>query len=272
MNHLKPLKNMSIPCITHMLAFACATLLTACTYSTGSFDEPGLRGKLIDAETSQPVQGAVIYGYYATAEGSLGGGETIKEILRVFEVESNAEGVFEIPAWKTSWSITRGEPRQRFPAIAIYKDGYKLDLQNLSKIADWVSQTKLPGSGKRVGNVIDWTASPMQLKPTATERERYDALSNSNAAYADIGECGWEQHVKLLVAQHVAWKAFLKRNFPVVHLKSDGYSRGTYSHPDVRISSMQSDTSAVDKLIQVKAKTQKWTCADPQAVFFGEKK
>ncbi len=272
MNHFKFLKNFLIPDFTHMLALVCATLLTACTYSTGSFDEPGLRGKLIDAETSQPVQRAVIYGYYATAEGSMGGGETIKEILRVFEVESNADGVFEIPEWKTTWSITRGEPRQRFPAIAIYKDGYKLDLQNLSQIADWVSQTQLPGSGKRVGNVIDWTGTPTQLKPAKTERERYDALKNSNYAHADIGACGWERHAKLLIAQHGAWKAFLRRNFPPEHLKGDGYSRGTYSHPDVRISSMQSDTSSLDKLIDLKATTEKWHCADPNADFFGRKK
>ena len=272
MNHFKSASSFRKSCVPHFVALACATLLSACTYSTGSFDEPGLRGKLIDAETSQPVQGAVIYGYYATAEGSLGGGETIKEILRVFEVESDADGIFDVPSWKTSWSITRGEPRQRFPAIAIYKDGYKLDLQNLSTITDWVSQTQLPGEKKRVGNVIDWTAAPTQLKPTTTERERYNAMSNSNYAYADIGECGWEQHVKLLVAQHVAWKAFLKRNFPAEHLKGDGYSRGTYSHPDVRISSMQSDTSAVDNLIALKAKTKRWNCADPQAVFFGERK
>jgi hypothetical protein len=270
MNHLKPLKNMSIPCITHVLAFACATLLTACTYSTGSFDEPGLRGKLIDAETSQPVQGAVIYGYYATAEGSLGGGETIKEILRVFEVESDANGVFEIPEWKTTWSITRGEPRQRFPAIAIYKDGYKLDLQNLSKIADWVSQTKLPGSGKRVGNVIDWTASPMQLKSTTTELERYNALKNSNYAYADVGECGWEQHVKLLVAQHVAKKAWVKRNIPPEYIDKDGYGKGSYFHPEPHYDYVNHTT--VDKFLEAfERSAQSWKCRDPKGIFVGGK-
>jgi hypothetical protein len=248
-----------------LIAFCALTLLTACTYSTGSFDEPGLRGKLIDADTSQPVQGAVIYGYYATAEGSLGGGETIKEILRVFEVESDANGVFEIPAWKTSWSITRGEPRQRFPAIAIYKDGYKLDLQNLSKIADWVSQTKLPGSGKRVGNVIDWTASPTQLKATATERERYDALSNSNAAYADIGECGWEQHVKLLVAQHGARMAMVKQYVPPTDIDSSGYIKSGRPRTDPHVEYITH--TAVDLIIQQFGESPSaWKCSNPKTL------
>jgi hypothetical protein len=268
MNHLKPLKNMSIPYVTRMLALACATLLTACTYSTGSFDEPGLRGKLIDAETNQPVQGAVIYGYYATAEGSLGGGETIKEILRVFEVESDANGVFEIPAWKTTWSITRGEPRQRFPAIAIYKDGYKLDLQNLSKIADWVSQTKLPGSGKRAGNVIDWTASPTQLKPTTTELERYNALKNSNYAYADVGECGWEQHVKLLVAQHGATKSWVRRNVPSDQIGANGYAKPTYFHPEPLLGGLWGNPTSVDSLRSAYARKPKASaCANPNEIF-----
>jgi len=268
MNHFKFLGNVPIPCLKHVLAFACATLLSACTYSAGSFDEPGLRGKLIDAETSQPVQGAVVYGYYATAAGSLGGGETIKEILRVFEVESNAEGIFEVPAWKTSWSITSGEPRQRFPAIAIYKDGYKLDLQNLATIAHWVSQTKLPGEATRTGNVIDWTAVPVQLKPTKTERERYDALSNSNYAYAELGECGWEQHVKVLVAQHRAWKQWLKRNVPAEGLDADGYTRSGYGHPDVDLRSRISHRSGVDNILLASSR-QKATkkCLDPKTLF-----
>ncbi len=251
-----------------LIAFCTLTLLSACTYSSGSFDEPGLRGKLIDAQTSQPVQGAVIYGYYATAAGSLGGGETIKEILRVFEVESNADGTFEIPAWKTTWSITRGEPRQRFPAIAIYKDGYKLDLQNLSSINDWVSQTTLPGSGKRVGNVIDWTASPMQLKPTTTELERYNALKNTNYAYADVGECGWEQHAKLLVAQHVAWKGWLKRNVPKEGLDADGYTRSGYGHPDVDLRSRISHRSGMDNILDASSSQKAESkCTDPKKLF-----
>lgn len=254
--------------MTEVVAFVAATLLSACTYSTGSFDEPGLRGKLIDAETSQPVQGAVVYGYYATAAGSLGGGETIKEILRLFEVESNAEGIFEVPAWKISWSIKSGEPRQRFPAIAIYKDGYKLDLQNLSTIADWVSQTKLPGEPTRTGNVIDWTAVPVQLKSTKTERERYDALNNSNYGYAAIGECGWEQHVKLLVAQHWAWKGWLKRNVPAEGLDADGYTRSGYGHPDVDLRSRISHRSTVDNILHASS-SQRATkkCIDPRTLF-----
>jgi hypothetical protein len=255
-----------------LLTLITLTLLTACSYSTGHFEEPGLRGKLIDATTLKPVSGAIVYGYYATAEGSLAGGETIKRIPHVFEVESDANGVFDIPPWKSDWAITRGEPRQRFPSIAIYKDGYKLDLQNLSTIADWVSQTDQAGAPVKANNVIDWTATPSKLKPVTTELERYNALNNSNAGYAEKGECGWEQHARLLLAQHVAWKSFLKRNFPAEHLRSDGYSRGTYSHPDVRISSMQSEISSVDKLIDGKLKIQNWNCADPQSVFFGGKK
>lgn len=254
--------------MTHVVAFVAATLLSACTYSTGSFDEPGLRGKLIDAETSQPVQGAVVYGYYATAAGSLGGGETIKEILRVFEVESNAEGVFEVPAWKTNWSITSGEPRQRFPAIAIYKDGYKLDLQNLATIAHWVSQTKLQGEPTRTGNVIDWTAVPVQLKPTKTELERYNALNNANYAYAEIGACGWEQHVKLLKAQHTATKSWVRRNVPSDQIGPNGYAKPTYFHPEPLLGGLWGNPTGVDNLRNAYARKPKASsCANPNEIF-----
>lgn len=258
---IAPLRHKSL-----LVALFAAMLLPACTFSTGSFDEPGLRGKLIDAETSQPLQGAVVYGYYATAEGSLGGGETIKEILRVFEVESNAEGIFEIPAWKSSWPITRGEPRQRFPAIAIYKDGYKLDLQNLSSISAWVSPTKLPGEPTRTGNVIDWTAAPAQLKPTKTERERYDALKNTNYAYAEKGNCGWEQHVKLLLAQHAAVKQWVRRNVPSDQMGVDGLPKGSWRPENGVSAELIYYPTAVERVVRAYEKAPNaWKCSGPDA-------
>jgi hypothetical protein len=244
------------------LIVALTLALTACSYSSGRFEEPGLRGKLIDATTLKPVSGAIVYGYYATAEGSLAGGETIKRIPHVFEVESDANGVFDIPPWKSDWAITRGEPRQRFPSIAIYKDGYKLDLQNLSTIADWVSQTDQAGAPVKANNVIDWTATPSKLKPVTTELERYNALNNSNAGYAEKGDCGWEQHSKLLWAQHVAWKAWLQRNVPAEGLDSRGYKKGSYSHPNRDL--LLSHTSALDQMIETySTKGTTWKCSSP---------
>jgi hypothetical protein len=255
-----------------LLTLITLTLLTACSYSTGHFEEPGLRGKLIDATTLKPVSGAIVYGYYATAEGSLAGGETIKRIPHVFEVESDANGVFDIPPWKSDWAITRGEPRQRFPSIAIYKDGYKLDLQNLSTIADWVSQTDQSGAPVKANNVIDWTATPSKLKPVTTELERYNALNNSNAAYAEKGECGWEQHAKLLMAQHVANISLKRRLIPIDRrtandMPKDAYPLGTANRTQdsISIEAVLVNPAPLHILRDAaKAAGHKWTCSDPE--------
>jgi hypothetical protein len=247
------------------------TLLPACTYSTGRFEEPGLRGKLIDNDTSQPVQGAIVYGYYATVSGSLAGGESIKAIVRVFEVETDANGLFEIPPWTDDWSITRGERRQRFPVIAIYKDGYKAESQNLASLKYWEPQTRERQPSRMDGNTLDWTARPSKLIAAKTERERYNTLIDGNDGYASTGECGWEQYSKLLWAQHVAWKGWLKRNVPQEGLDSDGYTRSGYGHPDAQYRSRISHKSSVDRILNAHVQKQTGSnCTDPRKVF-GEK-
>ena len=245
--------------------------LTACTYSTGRFEEPGLRAKIIDAETSLPVQGAIIYGFYATAEGSLGGGETVKEILRVFEVESNADGVFAIPPWKDNWSITRGERRQRFPAIAIYKDGYKVETQMLAAIREWLPQTLDRSPMRMDGDTLDWTARPTKLIPAKTELERYNAMINSNDAYASNIDCGWEQHVRLLWEQHKGRKAMIQQYVPTENIGSDGYIKSSSPRTQPHVEYVT--RTGVDRLIERFEKSPKdWKCAKPRVVFYGDKK
>ena len=252
-----------------ILAIAITLLLatlTACTYSTGRYDEPGLRAKIVDAETDKPIQGAIIYGFYATAEGSLGGGETIKEILRVFEVESDQNGTFEIPPWKDNWSITRGERRERFPGMAIYKDGYKVETQMLTSIRRWIPQTQVLGKPHMDGDIVDWTVAPTKLKRVASEKERYNALINSNDAYASAGDCGWEQHAKLLMAQHVAWKGWLKKNMPPEGLDSAGYPNSNRPPPEWFYNIGKKST--VDVLIRrFDDEKSNWKCGDPRILF-----
>jgi hypothetical protein len=251
-----------------LITLCVLTLLPACTYSTGRFVEPGLRGKLIDNDTSLPVQGAIVYGYYATVSGSLAGGESIKAIVRVFEVETDANGLFEIPPWTDDWSITRGERRQRFPVIAIYKDGYKAESQNLASLKYWEPQTRDRQPSRMDGNTLDWTARPSKLIAAKTERERHNTLIDGNSGYASVGECGWENFSKLLWAQHVAWKAWYSRNLAPELRDANGYPKGTAAFPPELQRYEFIFSTGVDRLIDGYTKAgEKWPCADPRAVF-----
>ena len=59
------------------------------------FSEPAVTGKIIDAQTKLPIQGALIYGFYATrGGGTLAGGSKFGEHVKSFETETDANGIF----------------------------------------------------------------------------------------------------------------------------------------------------------------------------------
>jgi hypothetical protein len=247
---------------------ACTLLVNACVLHIGGFDEPGLRAKLIDAETKLPIQGAVVRGYYAFAEGSIGGGEKITSILHVFEAESDSNGVFEVKPFKDESWIKRGEPRQRFPAISIYKDGYQVFTVNLKSMSGWIPFSDKAAQPVNRENVLDWTADAHNMKPAKTEEERYNALLYSNDAYAEIGPCGWEQHVRLLKAQHRAIMAWVQRNVPPEHIGKNGYAKSGYWLPMKLMGGLWINPGRVDRLRE--ASTQGKLdpkCANPNDVF-----
>ena len=250
------------------IALLATTILCAsCSYSIQGFDEPGLRGVVQDEVTRQPLAGVVVYGYFSTVEGSLAGGESVKEILHVFEVESDTNGVFEIPPWHASSTLVRGDPRDRFPVIGLFKGGYQTRTDSLNSIRHWYPNNPKPTETVLVKDrMLDRTATPTLMRPAITELQRYSALIDSGDAYASIGKCGWEQHVRLLLAQHVQWKSWLRRNIPVEHLTSEGYSKGTYAHPYPHF--QYSHKSGVDQLIDTYASGKlKGNCSIPSKVF-----
>ena len=260
--------------ITRLAMFAIVVVLalatlSACSYSIAPFDEPGVRGKVIDHDTKAPLQGVIVYGYYATVEGSIGGGESVKEVLRSFEAETDANGVFELPPWKSSLKLVRGEPRDQFPRLGFYKGGYAAVGDSLTTLRKWYPQG--PESGERViannGALYDWTARSQALKKAKTERERYDALRDSQDSMMSTGTCGWEDYKKLLWAKHVEWKGWIVRNVPTEHLDIEGYGKGNYFHPDPDVRTYTA-RSAVDALKKQFAGAEgAWKCANPNNVF-----
>lgn len=247
---------------------ACAfNLLVLSACANPHFDEPGIRGKIVDGETQQPLAGVVVFGYYATVEGSFGGGEKLQDVVRVFEVETDASGIFEIPAWSSVNQKISGEARTQFPAMGMFKGGYKTMNKRMGSLRWWAPQNMSPQSHYTPdGNVRDWTAFPHAMSAVKTEKERYTALIDLRDSTGYKGECGWEQHAALLWAQHNEWKGWLKRNIPAEGLDSAGYKLPTYAHPD-RLLSL-SNKSSVDGLLEAYAsQPAKWKCADPNVVF-----
>jgi hypothetical protein len=244
------------------------------------FSEPALRGKIIDELTQQPVDGAMVYGYYATQKGSLGGGKGLVDVVRSFETQTDASGAFEIPAWNSGNRAIDGDAMSLFPMIMIYKPGYEVAHQNLKSIREWQSATLVPRAKadiKHNGQLYDWTMYPHILRPLEKQAQvwpasaqsietlRYWALSDSSRGMMNAGECGWEAYSRLLLVQHNELKDWYKRNLPAEALDGRGYAKDYGPLPnEVRKLSLVFKT-AVDRLIENAQQDGK--CKNPNTVF-----
>jgi hypothetical protein len=250
-------------------AFTGASLTAhAAPPATPRFSEPGLTAKLVDTDSKQPLAGALVYGYYATVEGTVGG-ERLAQVVRGFATETDANGVFNLAAWDTGAEAIKGEPRSRFPMIAIFKPGYQVEYQTLKSLQQWRSNARMEGRTYRLNNnVYDWTAYPFELTATKTEKERYTALTDANDGMMFVGDCGWEVYSKVLLAQHNELKDWYRRNLPPESLDQNGYMKGTAQKPKEFWAINTVFETTVDRLLaNYSAKLESAKCSDPRSLF-----
>jgi hypothetical protein len=84
------------------------------------YHEHELRGRILDIDTKQPIEGAVVVVEYKKATIGLGAG-TLDSTIDVRETQTNKDGIFKIPSYTTviqpfSWQIPN--------TVIIFKPGY----------------------------------------------------------------------------------------------------------------------------------------------------
>ena len=99
------------------------TIMTSFLLSTtsGCYAKGPWHGKVIDAETKQPIEGAVVVAVWDYRTITLTGGAN--SFLDAKESTTNANGQFEIPA-QSYLSIPLFREVQKLIAFTIYKPGY----------------------------------------------------------------------------------------------------------------------------------------------------
>ena len=97
-------------------------VVTAATSDAGwlIYHEPEFKGIILDTDTKQPIEGAVVVAVYKKASMGLGAG-SIDSIINVRETLTDKEGHFRIPSYTTfiqpfSWQIPT--------TCIIFKPGY----------------------------------------------------------------------------------------------------------------------------------------------------
>jgi hypothetical protein len=293
--------------------FTALALLSACATSNPgagaaqrssaegrSYNEPAISGVVIDQNTKRPIQGALVYGHYLTTGGTLAGGTVPAELLKSFEVETDAQGRFTLPAWNTGERKVVGAAQDRFPMIAVWKPGYALELQGLDSITRF-SPRSTEGMSPEQANSddfsvpitrppqteavyadptailapLDFTKRPFELRPISDELKRFNALRNSGVAMMSSGPCGWERYSKVLLAQHVEMINMKRRLIPanrrgVDDMPKDAYPLGT--------SNRTGDGVFIEEILIQKAPLHRlrdsyvksgadWRCKDPRPLF-----
>ncbi len=90
-----------------------------CQASWLIYHKPEYKGKVIDAETKEPIEGVVVAVYYMTNTYNLAGGST--NVINTRETLTDKNGEFTIPSYTTIFSPFTTSDAADF---IIYKPGY----------------------------------------------------------------------------------------------------------------------------------------------------
>src|SRR5713226_1070072 len=83
-----------------------------------------IRGQAVDADTNQPIEGAVVVVTWLLSP-TMWGHESYDKRLHIAEVVTDASGQYIVPAWGPKVLPPFSELDDTNPRLAIYKNSYK---------------------------------------------------------------------------------------------------------------------------------------------------
>lgn len=97
------------------------TTTAACSQIPGKkYFSSETRIRVIDAETKEPIEGAIVVANWQTSNGH----SFPIFSFELFEVTTDAQGYFELPAWSTTRELRTEALNEEAPEIRIFKPGY----------------------------------------------------------------------------------------------------------------------------------------------------
>ena len=165
------------------------------------FHKPAFRGKVIDTETKEPIEGAVVVAIYNTHTiiGGPAGGDS--SVIKVKETLTDKKGEFIFPSYTT---ITQPNAREYYTEFIIYKPGHgSYPKKRISPPGSISVQTKerlflaesfgkqgeiIESSGPRMGSRHKVTFGVVELPRLRTWKERW---KTNMISISDIPENRW---------------------------------------------------------------------------------
>ena len=106
--------------ITSCLLFILLSPLQGCAALQYSADP--IEAWVVDAETNQPIEGAIVVAHWEL-KGGLEGGNVMGQVM-VMEAVTDDKGKFNFPAWGPKWHIGWGGLGDSDPELLLFKSGY----------------------------------------------------------------------------------------------------------------------------------------------------
>lgn len=182
----KTMKSWLLAVVLPLFLAACATPLV---YSARE-----IRGQIVDAETRQPIEGAVVVAQWVLFEMGPGSGGH-KGRLHIHETVTDKEGRYVIPAWGPRPHSPFTELHERSPEILIFKSGYKpKNLRNAAVKHDSVRTS-------------DWDGKVVELEKFMGTLEQYaDALNFQLSTSLPEFDYSWRSFPRMVLALYYEGK------------------------------------------------------------------
>lgn len=141
-----------------------------------SYEKPGYKGKVISAETKEPIRGAVVAVYYETRRYAVFGGKV--RCLHAGEVLTGENGDFEIPSFETTVSPFIKESKVGFiiykPGYASYPDGVRLCV--MPEVYFSAEKSGTPGECRQHDGLQKFVFGEIELPEATSGYERRAAV------------------------------------------------------------------------------------------------
>lgn len=187
---------------------AMTSTLPACATSL-IYSAKEIRGQIVDAETSQPIEGAIVVAQWVLFHIGPGHGGH-KNRLHIHETVTDKSGNYVIPAWGPKMRPPMTELHERDPQLSVFKSGYEpLELSNA--VVSTVRQDSL--------RVSVWDGKVIRLKPTeGTLEEKAFRLSSFYGGLRYSNDSNdWKNFPRMLLAVYAEKQRLRSLGLPPEH-------------------------------------------------------